>query len=37
MELIWITSAKYLGEYLLELTFNNGEVRVCDGKAIVRQ
>ena len=37
MELIWITSAKYLGEYLLELTFNNGEVRVFDGKEIVRK
>lgn len=35
MDLVWITSARYLGEYRLELTFNNGEVRVFDGREIV--
>ena len=32
MELIWITNAKYLGEYQLELTFSNGKVKVFDAK-----
>ena len=32
MELIWITNAKYLGEYRLELTFSNGKVKVFDAK-----
>ena len=32
MELVWITNAKYLGEYRLELTFSNGTVKVFDAK-----
>ena len=32
MELVWITNAKYLGEYRLELTFSNGKVKVFDAK-----
>ncbi len=35
MNLIWITSAKYLGEYKLQLTFNDGVVKIFDGKDIV--
>ena len=35
MDLIWITSAKYLDGYRLQLTFNNGEVKIFDGKDIV--
>lgn len=35
MNLIWITSAKYLDGYCLQLTFNNGEVKIFDGKDIV--
>ena len=35
MNLIWITSAKYLGEYKLQLTFNNGVTKIFDGKDIV--
>ena len=30
MELIYITSAKYVSGYILELTFNNGEVKLFD-------
>ena len=30
MELIYITSAKYVSGYILELTFNTGEVRLFD-------
>ncbi|MBR6118353.1 MAG: DUF2442 domain-containing protein [Paludibacteraceae bacterium] len=32
MELVWITNAKYLGEYRLELTFSNGKIKVFDAK-----
>lgn len=35
MALIWITSATYLDGYCLQLTFNNGEVKIFDGKDIV--
>lgn len=35
MNLIWITTAKYLGEYKLQLTFNNGVTKIFDGKDIV--
>lgn len=35
MNLIWITSAEYLDGYCLQLTFNNGEVKIFDGKDIV--
>lgn len=35
MNLIWITSAKYLGDYRLELTFNDGTIKIFDGKDIV--
>ena len=37
MNLIWITSAKYLGEYRLQLTFNDGSVKIFDGKDIVSE
>lgn len=30
MELIYITSAKYVSGYILELTFNTGEVKLFD-------
>ncbi|MBQ9602983.1 MAG: DUF2442 domain-containing protein [Paludibacteraceae bacterium] len=32
MNLVWINSAKYLGEYCLELTFSNGKVKVFNAK-----
>ena len=35
MNLIWINSAKYLGDYRLELSFSNGEVRVFDAKEVI--
>ena len=35
MNLIWINSAKYLGDYRLELSFSNGEVRVFDAKKFI--
>ena len=35
MNLIWINSAKYLGDYRLELSFSNGEVRVFDAKEFI--
>ncbi len=37
MNLIWITSAKYLGAYRLQLTFNDGAVKIFDGKDMVSQ
>lgn len=30
MELIWISEAKHIKDYLLELTFNNGVSRIID-------
>ena len=30
MELIYITAAKYVSGYILELTFNTGEVKLFD-------
>ena len=35
MNLIWVTAAKYIGEYRLQLTFNDGAVKIFDGKEIV--
>ena len=35
MALIWIISAEYLGDYLLKLTFNDGAVKIFDGKDII--
>ena len=35
MNLIWINSAKYLGDYRLELSFSNGEVLVFDAKEFI--
>lgn len=35
MELVWITNAKYLGEYRLELTFSNGTIKVFDAKDFI--
>ena len=32
MNLIWINSAKYLGDYRLSLLFSNGEERIFDAK-----
>lgn len=37
MTLIWITSAEYLGDYRLKLTFNDGAVKIFDGKDIVKK
>lgn len=30
MELIYITSARYVSDYILELTFNTGEIKTYD-------
>ncbi len=30
MEIVWITSAKYVSGYILELTFNTGEIKTFD-------
>ena len=35
MELIWINSAKYLGDYRLLLSFSNGAERVVDVKDFI--
>ena len=35
MNLIWINSAKYLGEYRLSLSFSNGETRIFDAKDFI--
>jgi hypothetical protein len=35
MNLIWINSAKYLGDYRLSLSFSNGEQRVFDAKDFI--
>lgn len=35
MNLIWINSAKYLGDYRLSLSFSNGEKRVFDAKEFI--
>ena len=35
MNLIWINSAKYLGDYRLELSFSNGELRVFDANEFI--
>ena len=35
MALIWIISAEYLGDYRLKLTFNDGAVKIFDGKDII--
>ena len=35
MNLIWINSAKYLGDYRLSLSFSNGEQRVFDAKEFI--
>ena len=35
MKLIWVTQAKYLGDYRLQLTFNDGAVKVFDGADLV--
>lgn len=32
MQLIWINSAKYLGDYRLSLSFSNGDEKVFDAK-----
>ena len=32
---IWINSAKYLGDYRLSLSFSNGEQRVFDAKEFI--
>ena len=35
MNLIWVTDAKYLGDYRLQITFNDGVVKVFDGTELV--
>ena len=35
MALICIISAEYLGDYRLKLTFNDGAVKIFDGKDII--
>lgn len=35
MNVIWIISAEYLGEYRLRLTFNDGVVKIFDAKDLV--
>ena len=35
MNLIWINSAKYLGDYRLSLSFSNVEQRVFDAKEFI--
>ena len=35
MNLIWVNSAKYLGDYRLALSFSNGEQRVFDAKEFI--
>lgn len=37
MELVWVTSAQYLGEYNIEVTFNDGMVRVVDFSKILQR
>ena len=36
MNLIWINSAKYLGDYRLSLSFSNGEERIFDAQNLAR-
>ena len=36
MNLIWINSAKYLGEYRLSLSFSNGEERIFDAQDFIQ-
>lgn len=36
MNLIWINSAKYLGDYRLSLSFSNGETRIFDAKDFIQ-
>lgn len=35
MNVIWIISAEYIGEYRLRLTFNDGVVKIFDAKELV--
>ena len=35
MGLVWIISAEYLVDYRLKLTFNDGAVKIFDGKDII--
>lgn len=37
MNLIWVTNAKYLGDYRLQITFNDGTVKIFDGAELVAQ
>lgn len=36
MNLIWINSAKYLGDYRLSLSFSNGEERIFDAQDFIQ-
>ncbi|MBQ9362618.1 MAG: DUF2442 domain-containing protein [Bacteroidaceae bacterium] len=36
-ELTWVTAARILDDYCLELTFNDGNVRVFDCKPLIDQ
>lgn len=35
MKLIWVTDAKYLKDYQIQLTFNDGTIKIFDGKDVV--
>lgn len=35
MNVIWIISAEYVGEYRLRLTFNDGVVKIFDAKELI--
>lgn len=36
-ELTWVTAARILDDYCLELTFNDGNVRIFDCKSLIDQ
>jgi len=36
-ELKWVTKAHYLQDYLLELTFNDGSLRIFDCASLIKQ
>lgn len=37
MNLVWVTSAKYLYDYVVDITFNNGEKRTVDMQSFLHQ
>lgn len=36
-ELVWVTEVKYISDYILELTFNTGEVKRFDFKSLYNE